>query len=343
MLKINWWYWLLRRYVKFGINLYFKTVSVHGLENIPLDGPVMFAANHQNAFLDALLVATSNVRHTHFLARADVFKIKILRKFLGSLNMMPVYRIRDGFGSLNQNHQVFEKCFDLLDKGQAILLFPEANHHQRRLLLPLSKGFTRIALGVDQVVTIIPVGLNYTHHRKYGGSVSIHYGEPISNQPYPKHDPRSNRSLRQDLFYRMQHLITAIPDNEHYTWYQRQLDLNPIQYLDPVKCNQWIEKTQPQDEKVSISAHKVSVGFKVVSALSFILNLPPLLLCNWILSKIGDPVFTSSIKFVSGITLFPLYYVLIAIAISYFFGFWVFIIYMLVSIFSLLAKKWLSP
>ena len=173
------WYTLVRQYVSVGIRLYFKKIQVVGTEHIPMEGPIMFTVNHQNSFLDALLIATSNKRHTHFLARADVFKFRIVRWFFNSLNMMPIYRMRDGRGSLSNNQQIFGQCFKILGIDQALMLFPEANHHHKRLLLPLSKGFTRIALGADNTIKIVPVGINYTHHRLFGGSVSIYYGKPF--------------------------------------------------------------------------------------------------------------------------------------------------------------------
>jgi len=84
------------------------------------------------------------------------------------------------------------------------MLFPEADHHQKRLLLPLSKGFTRIALGADSAINIVPVGINYTHHRLFGGSVSIYYGRPISSVMYQNDDPQSSRLLRNEVNVQMQ-------------------------------------------------------------------------------------------------------------------------------------------
>lgn len=334
------WYTLVRQYVSIGISIYFKEIRVTGTENIPLEGPIMFTVNHQNSFLDALLIATSNNRHTHFLVRADAFKFKIVRWFFNSLNMMPIYRMRDGRGSLSNNDQIFQKCFRILANNHALMLFPEADHHQKRLLLPLSKGFTRIALGADSAIKIVPVGINYTHHRLFGGSVSIYYGKPISTRAYQNGDPQDNRLLRNEVNLQMQKLITCIPDDRNYQVLENHLNQTPLVYLDPEYCNQWVIQADPEHLLIVNRVEKPALFRTWVRALSFLLNFPPLVLCNHVLKKIKDPVFTGSIKFTTGIILLPIYYLLLALVV---YTLWSFVGAMVVIFFgvlSLMARKW---
>ena len=58
--------------------------------------------------------------------------------------MLPVYRIRDGWGNLNKNTAIFSKSALLLSEDEAVVVFPEGNHNLRRTVSPLSKGFTRV-------------------------------------------------------------------------------------------------------------------------------------------------------------------------------------------------------
>jgi len=334
------WYILVRHYVSFGIKLYFKTHWVFGTENIPVEGPVMFAVNHQNSFLDALLIATSNKRHTHFLVRADVFKFKIVRWFFGTLNMMPIYRIRDGRRNLSNNQQIFRNCFKILGKDNALMLFPEADHHQKRLLLPLSKGFTRIALGADSAINIVPVGINYTHHRLFGGSVSIYYGRPISTVIYQNDDPQSSRLLRNEVNVQMQKLITSIPDNPNYQVLEDHLNLTSMVYLDPEYCNQWVSQTEPENLPIVNQLKKPTLFRTWARGLSFLLNFPPMVLCNWVLNKLNDPVFSSSIKFISGIFLLPIYYLLLALIMYTVWGLTAAMTVVALCFLSLMARKW---
>ncbi|MGI9542947.1 MAG: 1-acyl-sn-glycerol-3-phosphate acyltransferase, partial [Cyclobacteriaceae bacterium] len=119
------WYFFVRACVWLGLRFYFKKLVIKGIENIPTKGPIVFTANHQNAFLDALILATTTMRFTHYLVRADVFKSAWARWLLSTLNMMPVYRIRDGRSALDLNAEIFEKCNTILSKGEALLIFPE--------------------------------------------------------------------------------------------------------------------------------------------------------------------------------------------------------------------------
>ena len=93
---MNYWYAGVRRFVSWGLQNYFGKIEVHGESQVPASGAVLFTVNHQNAFLDALLIATTNKRYTHFLVRADVFKFSWARRFFRTLNMLPIYRWRDG-------------------------------------------------------------------------------------------------------------------------------------------------------------------------------------------------------------------------------------------------------
>ena len=47
---------LLKMWVWIAIHVYFRRIKVTGKENIPKDKPIIFAPNHQYAFMDALLI-----------------------------------------------------------------------------------------------------------------------------------------------------------------------------------------------------------------------------------------------------------------------------------------------
>ena len=102
--------------------------------------------NHPNGLIDPLIVTTNNPRTNYFLTRAASFKKPLVRWFLNSLNLIPIYRMRDGVDQLNKNKGVFEKCFNLLDSHKALMIFPEGSHDKRRTVRNLSKGFSRIVL-----------------------------------------------------------------------------------------------------------------------------------------------------------------------------------------------------
>ena len=198
------WYYFLRTYVWIGLHFYFRKIIVRGREDIPT-GPVLFAANHQNAFLDALLIVCFNSHVTYFLTRADIFKKPFVRWLLGTMNMVPIYRVRDGWDSLDENQKTFETCFQIFEKQGAIVIFPEGNHGAQRRVRPLSKGFTRVAFEAinkdpSLTISVVPVGLNFSHHQAFRSCVSIDFGKPLVAINYLKGTiPASAIDLRNDL------------------------------------------------------------------------------------------------------------------------------------------------
>ena len=180
---IHWW-------VKTALRIFFKNINVVGTENIPPNQPVIFAVNHQNALLDALLMAVFMKQPIFFMTRADVFKKRWIANILKSLHLIPIYRIRDGYSTISQNELIFKHCFSLLSQNRHLLIFPEGSHCYQRHLRPLKKGVARMAveatLHTNRDVLIIPVGINYESHKHSRTNVQIQVQSPISTQEHLK-------------------------------------------------------------------------------------------------------------------------------------------------------------
>ena len=310
------WYSFLRLYVRVGLHFYFKRIIIHGRDNIP-DGPVIFAANHQNAFLDALLIVCFTTPVTHFLTRADIFKRPLVRWVIGTLNMIPIYRMRDGWQSLVENQKTFDTCTELFIKNEAVVIFPEGNHHGQRRIRLLTKGFARLALEAmkkypDLKISIVPVGLNYSAHQAFGSSVSVYFGPPIFVHDHGQ-GPAQITSLRDELAARLKRLTTHIADADRYNEIINTLELSQPNYLDPIDTNERIDIIE-RGEVVRTTSSQPAGQSLALLPLYFIaraLNFIPILIWQIIKTKIKDPVFYSSIRFGVGIFLFPLYYLLI--------------------------------
>jgi len=87
-------------------NIFYRKIIVMGAENINPDHHLIFAPNHQNALMDALAVLFTHKGQPVFLARADIFKKKIIASLLYFLKILPVYRIRYGFSTLKSNDEM---------------------------------------------------------------------------------------------------------------------------------------------------------------------------------------------------------------------------------------------
>ena len=126
-------------------NIFYRKVIVLGLDNIHPDDHVIFAPNHQNALMDALAVLFTHKGQPVFLARADIFKKKIIASILYFLKILPVYRLRDGFNSLKGNDEIFNKTIDVLKNKNGLVILPEGDHAGFRRLRQLKKGICRVA------------------------------------------------------------------------------------------------------------------------------------------------------------------------------------------------------
>jgi 1-acyl-sn-glycerol-3-phosphate acyltransferase len=318
------WYYFLRLYVKVGLRFYFKNIVIHGDENIPV-GPVIFAANHQNAFMDALMIVCFNSHFTHFLARADIFKKPFTRWLLTTLNMVPIYRIRDGWQSLSENQKTFEACSKIFERDDAVVIFPEGNHGGQRRVRPLSKGFSRIAFEALKKnpalkISIVPVGLNYSDHQKFRGSVSVYFGQPVLVSKYfDEPVPTGANRLRDDISFSLRQLTTHIESIDQYDSIIRKLKSSHADFLNPVDTNSRVSKIEKGEEVAGISQPiKSAYRLRSFHYLALIINFIPLLFWHKIRNGIKDPVFITSLKFGVGIFAFPGFYLIIATLISIF-------------------------
>ena len=164
-------------------NTFFRNIEVAGLENIPEEGPVIFAGNHPNALMDGwLLIAKCGRWPVYFLANAKLWKYRAMAPILDASGAVPVYR-REEYGEDADNSDAFEKIYELLEAGECIGIFPEGVSHVESQLAQLKTGTARVALTVTDrgkvAVPIIPVGLNYIRRHRFRSQAYISFGEAI--------------------------------------------------------------------------------------------------------------------------------------------------------------------
>ena len=122
------WYSFLFNYVRFSVNHSYRKIHYVGLENIPKDGAIIFAPNHTNTLMDALVVLCYDSTPKVFVARADIFKNPVLAKIFHFLKIMPIMRQRDGFQAVKKNQEIINKSVDVLKDKIPFCIFPEGTH-----------------------------------------------------------------------------------------------------------------------------------------------------------------------------------------------------------------------
>ena len=212
--------------VYIGIVGFYRRRKIGGKENIPKNKPIIFAPNHQSAFLDAAIVGYSVGKPVYFIGRADIFKNKIAKYLLGSLNSLPIYRVRDGIAAVKKNNEAFDKLYDLLEKKYPIAIYPEGNQGEYKQLRSLKKGIFKVGVGAENKYNkkldthIIPVGIYYEKHTNMGGDLLIKFGEPIRILDYLEDDPKKQavnyNILVEELRKRISHLMIDIQKMNYY-------------------------------------------------------------------------------------------------------------------------------
>ena len=219
-------YSLLRHYVDFTLKLSYRNIRYVGREKIPQDGVVIYAPNHTNALMDALIILAMDRKPKVFVARADIFRKPLFAKILHFLKIMPIMRLRDGFDEVKKNQQTIEKAVDVLHDKVPFCIFPEGQHQAKYSSLPLSKGIFRIAfqaqeLMPDMPLYIVPVGMRYGSFFRFRSTVRVEIGDPINVGEFiasaPQHTPQEQMNMMKDLLTeRMKSSILNIPNDEDY-------------------------------------------------------------------------------------------------------------------------------
>ena len=225
--------------IKSALRLNFRKMVFTGRkENVSKKKPIIFAANHRNALLDALLLvyAGYHFKQVVFLARADIFKQKFVAWILRGMRIIPVFRIRDGKDNLEKNKDIFNSAARILKKNNPIALFPEARHNPKQSLLPIQKAVPRIVLPTEASLNfelnsqIVPVSIYYRDVFEFLTDVYITFGTPIEvsqyKEVYAENPNLATNQLRQDLETSLKSLVVNIWNDEFYEEYKDAIDWN---------------------------------------------------------------------------------------------------------------------
>ena len=229
------YYYPLKLYIVISCYLYFRKLRVVGLKNIPVRGPVIYAINHQNALLDPLVIHSVSWRNPYFLTRGDIFKNKLVDKFLRGVKMLPIYRIKDGYNSIKMNEVIFETTKEILSKGGVVGIFPEGSHSLLYKLRPLKKGIARMAFMTEEAgdfnlnVQVVPIGIQYESHFFTKSRTLVSCGKPIRiadyKQTYLQDQNKAFDELLDEISKRLKLLMLNIESKDYdqvYETYQRK-------------------------------------------------------------------------------------------------------------------------
>ena len=199
---------ILKLFIRAALWLFCAEINTKNKYLLNTKGPLLIIANHPNSFLDAIIIGTRYNRRIHFLARGDVFTKKLHRFLLSLLNMIPVYRLREGKEFLHLNEYAFVESARLLKNNAAVLIFIEGTCLNTNALQPFKKGTARI-LQACHTENLFPqihlAGIAYNNFKGIGKRVNLCI-EPFS-QTTAILSPKDRVNFNNAVFEKLTALI----------------------------------------------------------------------------------------------------------------------------------------
>jgi 1-acyl-sn-glycerol-3-phosphate acyltransferase len=129
-------------------------LEVVGLENIPADGPLIIAGNH-DSYWDPVVIGIGAIsrRQIRALSKSSLWKVKGMNRLLDGMGQIPIVR---GTGDAD----ALDRAITELRGGSCIGIFPEGTRSLGRELRPRS-GLGRLAAAVPEAV-VVPVAVSGT-------------------------------------------------------------------------------------------------------------------------------------------------------------------------------------
>jgi len=146
--------------------------KMQGVENMPLEGPVILAINHVS-FWDPIVAASSLPRQVSFMAKEELFTIPILGGIFLRLGAFPVKR---GQGDMNAIRQ----SLGILKEGRVLGLFPEGKRSETGAI---QKGLPGMVLLMEKSkATVVPIKVYGTRRllTKGWGNLAVVVGKPLT-------------------------------------------------------------------------------------------------------------------------------------------------------------------
>ncbi|MFM7321835.1 MAG: lysophospholipid acyltransferase family protein [Armatimonadota bacterium] len=151
-------------------------LAIAGDHRVPKTGAVLYVSNHAS-FLDPVAIGVASPRRVVFMAKAELFKHRILAWLLDGVDTFPVRRGEP-------DRAAFKTTLDMLADGRAVCIFPEGTRSPDGNLMAAEQGAAVFALKTG--CPVVPVYVDGSH-RVWGagkglrrGRIAVHYGDPFT-------------------------------------------------------------------------------------------------------------------------------------------------------------------
>jgi 1-acyl-sn-glycerol-3-phosphate acyltransferase len=160
-----------------GVNRGYWRVTVDGGAVVPATGPVILAPVHRSN-IDFLVVSEVSKRKLFYMAKDSLWKSPRFGTFLESIGAFPVHR--EGADRL-----ALDRSQDVLERGEALILFPEGTRRSGPAVTELHEGAAFLAARTG--APIVPIGIGGSAEAMPKGSrmirpvrIAVVVGEPLA-------------------------------------------------------------------------------------------------------------------------------------------------------------------
>ena len=215
-------YRLMRWLLGLALGFYFRRIERFHAEQVPATGPVLLTSNHPNSVTDPFVIGASLPRKVNFMATVQMFRFAPVKWLLLRCGVIPVNRLKDDPKAMRSVMDTFEAVYRVLERGEAVALFPEGITHDDPQLKEVKTGAARMALelehrhGGNLGLQIVPVGLTFSAKELYRSDALANFGEPICAADflvnYESQRKECIRKLSHEIETHIQALILHIPN-----------------------------------------------------------------------------------------------------------------------------------
>lgn len=167
------WYWFARFMCKVFCTVLFR-MRVYGRENVPPDGALILAGNHQS-FLDPVFCGISVRRHLTYVARDTLFQSRFFGRLISSVSAIPIGRDKADIAAMRM-------IIDRLRQGAGVCLYPEGTRTLDGRIAAFKPGFGLLCRRSQAAV--IPVLIDggfecWPRHKRLPspGTITVWFGE----------------------------------------------------------------------------------------------------------------------------------------------------------------------
>jgi 1-acyl-sn-glycerol-3-phosphate acyltransferase len=174
-------------------------LEVAGAEHVPASGGVVVVANHLSA-LDPFVLGSAVPRDLCFMAKAELWRVRLVGRLVEALGGFPVDRGRG-------DRDAVARAVELTRSGRAVALFPQGRVRSEGVW---HRGAARVALRTG--APIVPVRLFDTDRALAGRRLGLSRLRVAIGEPIPVEPESPTVAVARALTARVREAVEALPD-----------------------------------------------------------------------------------------------------------------------------------